>query len=74
MKTLKVFGLSAILGSLTACAVPSTSVYYREPGVPVYPVYAEQPFLNEQIVIDGRPYYRHYHNGVPYYHHSPHHR
>ena len=67
----KIIALSALTLVLSGCAIQEPNVAYRVPegGVePVY-VYPLEPMVGESIVIDGRPYYRHYHNGHSYYHH-----
>lgn len=68
MKIAKILGFSMAVLGLTACAVPGEQVYYSQGFEPVW-VYPEAPFTSESIIIEGRPYYRHYHEGRAFYHH-----
>ncbi len=60
---------------LSGCVVPDNRVVYpQEPVVAGSPVlvYPPEPLVGESIIIEGRPYYRHYYNGHAYYHHLRH--
>ena len=65
------FILTSLL--ISACTIQGQGAY-RMPITTVEPVfvYPPEPFVGETIIINDRPYYRHYHNGRYYYHH--HHR
>jgi len=71
---IKSLSLVAAMLCLSACVVPNNAVVYEPPVVNGNPVlvYPAEPLVGETVIIEGRPYYRHYHNGAPYYHHSRH--
>jgi len=70
-KSLSFLAIGFCCMSLSGCVVSERPVAYGPRAVGPEPVlvYPAEPLVGETVVIDGLPFYRHYYNGRPYYHH-----